>query len=194
MRWVHGARAAGGLARRRRLRDRHRLDRAGRSLLLVLGLAAGLLLVLPVGGADVPIVISLLNAFTGLAVAASGVVLGNVLLRGRRHPGRGQRNHPDPGDGRRDGPRRQRHHVRRVPRRLDGRLDRAERPAGAVLVRRGRRGAARLRAARGDRARLRTGRRAGPAHGRRARHARWRPAASRWPSASTRSPAGCPGT
>lgn len=50
------------------------------SLLLVLGLAAGILLVLPVGGADVPIVISLLNAFTGLAVAASGVVLGNVLL------------------------------------------------------------------------------------------------------------------
>lgn len=48
--------------------------------LLLLGLAAGLLLVLPVGGADVPIVISLLNAFTGLAVAASGIVLGNVLL------------------------------------------------------------------------------------------------------------------
>ncbi|MGP4033962.1 NAD(P)(+) transhydrogenase (Re/Si-specific) subunit beta [Pseudarthrobacter sp. 1C304] len=48
--------------------------------LLVLGLAGGVLLVLPVGGADVPIVISLLNAFTGLAVAASGVVLGNVLL------------------------------------------------------------------------------------------------------------------
>jgi NAD(P) transhydrogenase subunit beta len=49
-------------------------------LLLVLGLVVGLLLVLPVGGADVPIVISLLNAFTGLAVAASGVVLDNVLL------------------------------------------------------------------------------------------------------------------
>ncbi|VXA97245.1 pyridine nucleotide transhydrogenase, beta subunit [Arthrobacter sp. 9AX] len=49
-------------------------------LLLVLGLVAGVLLVLPVGGADVPIVISLLNAFTGLAVAASGLVLGNVLL------------------------------------------------------------------------------------------------------------------
>nr|WP_218869193.1 NAD(P)(+) transhydrogenase (Re/Si-specific) subunit beta [Leifsonia psychrotolerans] len=49
-------------------------------ILLVLGLVAGLLLVLPVGGADVPIVISLLNAFTGVAVAASGVVLGNVLL------------------------------------------------------------------------------------------------------------------
>ncbi|MGO4104040.1 NAD(P)(+) transhydrogenase (Re/Si-specific) subunit beta [Leifsonia sp. YAF41] len=50
------------------------------SVLLALGLVAGLMLVLPVGGADVPIVISLLNAFTGLAVAASGVVLGNVLL------------------------------------------------------------------------------------------------------------------
>ena len=49
-------------------------------VVLVLGLVAGLLLVLPVGGADVPIVISLLNAFTGLAVAASGIVLGNVLL------------------------------------------------------------------------------------------------------------------
>ncbi len=48
--------------------------------LLGVGLLAGFLLVLPVGGADVPIVISLLNAFTGLAVAASGIVLGNVLL------------------------------------------------------------------------------------------------------------------
>jgi NAD(P) transhydrogenase subunit beta len=38
------------------------------------------LLVLPVGGADVPIVISLLNAFTGLTVAAGGYVLGNTLL------------------------------------------------------------------------------------------------------------------
>ena len=47
---------------------------------LIFGLAVGLLLVLPVGGADVPIVISLLNAFTGIAVAASGVVLDNVLL------------------------------------------------------------------------------------------------------------------
>lgn len=48
--------------------------------LLVLGLIVGVLLVLPVGGADVPIVISLLNAFTGIAVGASGIVLGNVLL------------------------------------------------------------------------------------------------------------------
>ena len=47
---------------------------------LVVGLVLGVLLVLPVGGADVPIVISLLNAGTGLAVAASGLVLGNTLL------------------------------------------------------------------------------------------------------------------
>jgi NAD(P) transhydrogenase subunit beta len=49
-------------------------------VLLALGLVIGVLLVLPVGGADVPIVISLLNAFTGLAVAATGLVLGNTLL------------------------------------------------------------------------------------------------------------------
>ncbi len=46
----------------------------------LLGLLLGVLLVLPVGGADVPIVISLLNAFTGLTVAAGGYVLGNTLL------------------------------------------------------------------------------------------------------------------
>jgi NAD(P) transhydrogenase subunit beta len=49
-------------------------------LLCLLGLAVGVMLVLPVGGADVPIVISLLNAFTGLTVAAGGYVLGNTLL------------------------------------------------------------------------------------------------------------------
>ncbi|MBP2334315.1 NAD(P) transhydrogenase subunit beta [Saccharothrix coeruleofusca] len=48
--------------------------------LFAVGLALGVLFVLPVGGADVPIAISLLNAFTGLAVAASGYVLGNTLL------------------------------------------------------------------------------------------------------------------
>ena len=50
------------------------------SLLMAVGLVMGVLLVLPVGGADVPIVISLLNALTGLAVAASGLVLDNTLL------------------------------------------------------------------------------------------------------------------
>ena len=46
----------------------------------LLGLLIGVLLVLPVGGADVPIVISLLNAGTGLAVAASGYILENTVL------------------------------------------------------------------------------------------------------------------
>jgi H+-translocating NAD(P) transhydrogenase subunit beta len=49
-------------------------------LLAAVGAGLGVLLVLPVGGADVPIVISLLNAFTGLAVAASGYLLENILL------------------------------------------------------------------------------------------------------------------
>jgi NAD(P) transhydrogenase subunit beta len=49
-------------------------------LLVAASLLLGLLFVLPVGGADVPIVISLLNAATGVAVAASGFVLDNVLL------------------------------------------------------------------------------------------------------------------
>ncbi|MEJ2577852.1 MAG: NAD(P)(+) transhydrogenase (Re/Si-specific) subunit beta [Kineosporiaceae bacterium] len=50
------------------------------SVLALTGLAVGVFLVLPVGGADVPIVISLLNAFTGLTVAAGGFVLSNTLL------------------------------------------------------------------------------------------------------------------
>lgn len=45
-----------------------------------LSLAFGILFVLPVGGADVPIVISLLNAFTGLTVAAGGYLLDSTLL------------------------------------------------------------------------------------------------------------------
>jgi proton-translocating NAD(P)+ transhydrogenase subunit beta len=49
-------------------------------LLLAVALVFGVLFVLPVGGADVPVVISLLNAFTGLAVAASGAVLRTTLL------------------------------------------------------------------------------------------------------------------
>ena len=49
-------------------------------LLALVGAGLGVLLVLPVGGADVPIVISLLNAFTGLTVAASGYLLENTLL------------------------------------------------------------------------------------------------------------------
>jgi NAD(P) transhydrogenase subunit beta len=48
--------------------------------MLVLALVLGVAFVLPIGGADMPVVISLLNAFTGLAVAASGFVLDNFAL------------------------------------------------------------------------------------------------------------------
>jgi NAD(P) transhydrogenase subunit beta len=47
---------------------------------LVCALLFGILMVLPIGGADMPVVISLLNAFTGTAVAMAGFVLGNVML------------------------------------------------------------------------------------------------------------------
>ena len=49
-------------------------------VLLVLSLLLGVIFVLPIGGADVPVLISLLNSFTGLAVAASGFTLNNNLL------------------------------------------------------------------------------------------------------------------
>jgi len=49
-------------------------------VLLALALVLGVVLVLPIGGADMPVVISLLNACTGLAVAASGFALDNFAL------------------------------------------------------------------------------------------------------------------
>jgi H+-translocating NAD(P) transhydrogenase subunit beta len=49
-------------------------------LLLVTAAVLGNLLVLPIGGADMPVVISLLNAFTGLSAAAAGVALNNTAL------------------------------------------------------------------------------------------------------------------
>jgi len=49
-------------------------------LLLVGALLFGVMLVLPIGGADMPVVISLLNAFTGLAAASAGFVLENTAL------------------------------------------------------------------------------------------------------------------
>jgi len=46
----------------------------------IVALALGVLMTLPIGGADMPVVISLYNAFTGLAVAFEGYVLGNEAL------------------------------------------------------------------------------------------------------------------
>jgi NAD(P) transhydrogenase subunit beta len=47
---------------------------------LVAAAILGNLFVLPIGGADMPVVISLLNAFTGLSAAAAGIALDNVAL------------------------------------------------------------------------------------------------------------------
>jgi NAD(P) transhydrogenase subunit beta len=48
--------------------------------ILVVSGILGNLLVLPIGGADMPVVISLLNAFTGLSAAATGVALSNPVM------------------------------------------------------------------------------------------------------------------
>ena len=48
--------------------------------LIGLALVFGVMFVLPIGGADMPVVISLLNAFTGLAASATGFVLDSTVL------------------------------------------------------------------------------------------------------------------
>ncbi|MQA94503.1 MAG: NAD(P)(+) transhydrogenase (Re/Si-specific) subunit beta [Streptosporangiales bacterium] len=78
MRWVAGAVVAGMLAAAVWTGISGSL--AGAALVALASLAIGVFLVLPVGGADVPIVISLLNAFSGITVAATGYVLGDTLL------------------------------------------------------------------------------------------------------------------
>ena len=49
-------------------------------VILVAAAVLGNMFVLPIGGADMPVVISLLNAFTGLSAAAAGLALDNVAL------------------------------------------------------------------------------------------------------------------
>lgn len=49
-------------------------------LISLLCLALGVLLVIPIGGADMPVVISLLNSYSGLAASMTGFVIGNNLL------------------------------------------------------------------------------------------------------------------
>jgi NAD(P) transhydrogenase subunit beta len=50
------------------------------SIVIVAALVFGVSMVMPIGGADMPVVISLLNAFTGTAVAMAGFVIGNWAL------------------------------------------------------------------------------------------------------------------
>ncbi len=50
------------------------------ALVVGLGLVVGISLVLPIGGADMPVVISLLNSYAGLASSATGFAIGNNVL------------------------------------------------------------------------------------------------------------------
>ena len=48
--------------------------------MIATGLIIGVLLVLPIGGADMPVVLALLNSYAGLASAATGFAIGNTVL------------------------------------------------------------------------------------------------------------------
>ena len=63
--------------------------------LIGLSLVLGVMAVIPIGGADMPVVISLLNSYSGLAACAAGfVVMNNLLIVAARVVGR-ERHHPD---------------------------------------------------------------------------------------------------
>lgn len=49
-------------------------------LLTVIALVLGVTLVIPIGGADMPVVIALLNSYSGIAAAAAGFIMGNMVL------------------------------------------------------------------------------------------------------------------
>jgi NAD(P) transhydrogenase subunit beta len=49
-------------------------------VMLAVSLAVGVLLVLPIGGADMPVVVSLLNSYAGLAAVATGFAIDNIIL------------------------------------------------------------------------------------------------------------------
>tara|TARA_R110001583_G_scaffold4351_2_gene25171 strand:+ start:5209 stop:6615 length:1407 start_codon:yes stop_codon:yes gene_type:complete len=50
------------------------------AILLVASLIYGILFVIPIGGADMPVVISLLNSLTGIAAAITGILYGNMVM------------------------------------------------------------------------------------------------------------------
>ena len=49
-------------------------------VMIALGLLIGVMMVLPIGGADMPVVVSLLNSYAGLASSATGFAIGNNVL------------------------------------------------------------------------------------------------------------------
>lgn len=58
----------------------NQLGSGGFLLLVGLALLLGVTLVMPIGGADMPVVIALLNAYSGIAAAAAGFIMGNNVL------------------------------------------------------------------------------------------------------------------
>ena len=162
---------------------------------LIAAALLGNLVVLPIGGADMPVVISLLNAFTGLAAAGAGFALDNVALivagtlvgssgtiltlEMATAMNRSVAEHP----------------LRRASAASPaaGAAAAEERPHRSIS-RPGRRDLARLRRLGGDRSRLRDGGRAGPARGEGDGRTSSRSAASRSTTRSTRWRGGCPGT
>ena len=84
------------------------------AVIIASGLTFGVTMVLPIGGADMPVVISLLNSFTGTAAAMSGFVLNNPVLDHRGRPRRCVGRHPDQAHGGRHEPVDHEHHGRRL--------------------------------------------------------------------------------
>ena len=49
-------------------------------IIIILSLIYGIFFVAPIGGADMPVVISLLNSFTGITAALTGIIFGNIVM------------------------------------------------------------------------------------------------------------------
>lgn len=61
-------------------RSQYLVDLASLHVLIGLALLLGIIYTLPIGGGDMPVVISLLNSLSGVAAAMAGFVIGNILL------------------------------------------------------------------------------------------------------------------